>query len=146
MAGFNIAIYENLSYWGVTAHFVSETFDTGDIIKEIKFDINPKEETAYSLEQKSLSLMYDLFVDVINIAYDNDTLPRYPQVGKGRYISKQEFEHLRKIQTSDTLEEIERKIRAFWYPPHEGASIEIKGKEYTVINQNVLKEIGIKYW
>ena len=143
-ASYNLGIYENVESWEVTAHFVEETFDTGDIIKAKKFSINPKKETAFSLEQKSQPYMLELFKDVIDMAQEKGKLPRTPQ-GKGRYFSKKDFEKLRTIHPEDTLDEIERKIRAFWYPPYDGASISIQGKEFTVINDTLLKEISRRY-
>ncbi|MDD5005756.1 MAG: NeuD/PglB/VioB family sugar acetyltransferase [Candidatus Omnitrophica bacterium] len=141
VGGYNFAIFEQLSSWGVAAHFVmDETFDTGEIIKIKRFDINSDIETAYSLEQKSLGVMLDLFKEVIDLAYSKRSLPSCPQ-GDGRYISKQDFENLRKIYPSDDIEAIERKIRAFWFPPYDGASIEIKGKEFTVINERISEQI-----
>ena len=144
LGGYNFAIYEGLHYWGVSAHFVDESFDTGDIIRVRKFDINPDKETAYSLEQKSQKFLIELFKEVIDEAYERGSLPRIPQ-GEGRYITKQDFEKLRKIQPEDTVEDILKKIRAFWYPPYPGASIEIGGKEFTLIDEELLKEIGRKY-
>jgi len=142
---YNFAIYENLHQWGVSAHFVDKSFDTGDLIKVTKFDIDPEKETAFSLSQKSQSALLRLFKEVIDTVYKTGSLPRIPQ-GKGRYISKQDFEQLRKIQPSDSLEEINRKIRAFWCPPYGGASIEIQGKEFTLINEKLLREISKKYY
>ena len=144
LGGYNFAIYERLHYWGVSAHFVEESIDTGDIIRVRKFEINPDEETAYSLEQKSQRFLIELFKEVIDELCEKGSLPRIPQRG-GRYISKQDFEKLRRIQPEDTIEDILRKIRAFWYPPHHGASIEIKGREFTLIDEKLLKEIGEKY-
>jgi methionyl-tRNA formyltransferase len=141
---YNFGIYENIDYWEVTAHFVEETFDSGDIIKTKKFSIDPETETAFSLEQKSQPYMLDLFKDVIGMAQENGALPRTPQ-GKGRYFSKKEFEKLREIHSENTLEEIERKIRAFWYPPYGGAFIKIQGKEFTVVNKALLKDISRRY-
>ena len=37
-----------------------------------------------------------------------------------------------------------RKIRAFFYPPYPGALIEINGKKYTVISDEILKDLGEK--
>jgi len=142
--GYSFAIYENLSYWGVSAHFVDESFDTGDIIKTVKFNINPENETAFSLEQKSQSFLLSLFKEIIEIIMVEGHLSRHQQEG-GRYISKTEFENLRKIQTNDNLKEIERKIRAFWYPPYQGASIVIQGKEFTIVDEQLLKDIGKRY-
>lgn len=141
LGGYNFAIYERLSSWGVSAHFVDETFDTGEIIKTKWFSIDSDIETAYSLEQKSLKVMFDLFKEVVDLAFSKGSLPSCPQ-GKGRYISKQDFENLRKISPSDDTETIERKIRAFWFPPYNGAAIEIKGKEFTVINETILEQIS----
>jgi methionyl-tRNA formyltransferase len=56
LGGYNFAIYEGAPSWGVSAHFVDESFDTGDIIKVRTFDNDPSEETAYSLEQKSQTI------------------------------------------------------------------------------------------
>ncbi len=144
LGGYNIAIYENLSYWGVSAHFIEELLDAGDIIKVRNFAIDPKTETAFSLEQKSQSFLLELFKEVIERVNRRHQLPRTPQ-GKGRYIRREEFESLRKIRPEDTLEEIDRKIRAFWYPPHGGAYIDIQGKEYTLINAELMSEVGERY-
>ncbi len=145
VGGYNFALYENRSSWGVSAHFVDESFDTGDIIKVQRFIIDPKEETVFSLEQKSHRLLLDLFKEVTDIACDTGLLPRAPQ-GKGRYITRQDFENLRKIQPDDTLMEIERKIRVFWHPPYAGAAIELQGKEFTLVNEELLMEIGKVYY
>jgi methionyl-tRNA formyltransferase len=144
LGGYNFAIYEELTSWGVSAHFVAETIDTGDIIKVQRFEIVPQSETAYSLEQKSQSHLLELFKEVIETLLTGSTLPRIPQ-GAGRYISKKDFEDLRMISSENTPEEIEKKIRAFWYPPHAGAVINIRGKEYTVVNEKITKEIGKVY-
>lgn len=142
---YNFAIYENLHQWGVSAHFVDESFDTGDIIKVIKFDIDPEKETAFSLSQKSQSALLGLFKEVIDAVYKTGSLPRVPQ-GEGRYISKRDFEQLRKVHPHESLESINRKIRAFWCPPYSGAYIEIQGKEFTLINEELIKEISEKYY
>ena len=143
--GYSFAIYENLSYWGVSAHLVDESFDTGNIIKVSKFDIDPKLETAFSLEQKSLAKLLELFEEVMEKVLKDGTFKTYPQ-GKGQYFSKEDFEKLRKIHPEDSLEKIERKIRAFWYPPYGGAYLEIQGKEFTLINEKLLEDIKKMYW
>lgn len=143
--GYSFAIYENFPYWGVSAHLVDESIDSGDIIKVSKFDIDPKLETAFSLEQKSQVTLLELFEEVIEMVMRDETFKTYPQ-GKGHYFSKEDFEKLRKIQPDDSLEKIERKIRAFWYPPYGGACLELQGKEFTLINEKLLEEINEKYW
>jgi len=38
----------------------------------------------------------------------------------------------------DSLAEINRKIRAFFFPPYAGAKIKIKDQEFTLVNNDVL--------
>ena len=33
---------------------------------------------------------------------------------------------------------IEKKIRAFWFPPYDGAYVKINGQKYTLINRQLL--------
>jgi len=143
-APYSFGIFEEVDKWGVTAHFVDESFDAGDIIKVKKFGINPKEINAFDLVEKSHYELFELFKEVIDDLLKENKLPRIPQE-KGSYNSKEDFEKLRKIKPSDSYEEIERKIRAFWYPPFMGAEIKIQDKEYTIVDEKLLKKIGKKY-
>jgi methionyl-tRNA formyltransferase len=144
VGGYSCAIYENLPSWGVSAHFVDESIDTGDLIKVKRFDICAEAETAFSLEQKTQKFLLALFQEVIDMAFRDGQLPSIPQ-GSGRYVSRQDFEMLRRIKPTDTLQDVERKIRAFWYPPHEGAAFEVGGKEFSLVSDKLLAEIGRLY-
>lgn len=139
--GYSVAILENLSAWGVSAHFVSEDFDTGDIIAVDRFPIQPEAETAFSLEQKSQKFLLGLFMKVMDEAYAGKKFTHLPQ-GEGRYVDKKEFERLRHVTPEDSPEAVERKVRAFWYPPYGGAAIEMGGREYTLVSDAILKGIG----
>lgn len=136
-APYTFGIYEQSSYWGVSAHFVDEDFDTGDIIKVKTFNINPKKETAFSLEQKTQKELLKLFKEIIDKVCEKGSLPRTPQKKVGKYYSKKDFENLRQIKPEDTIDEIERKCMAFWCPPWPGA----KYKGFTLIDNKILKEI-----
>ena len=61
---------------------------------------------------------------------------------EGRYFSLKELERNKLICEDESIESIEKKIRAFWNPPYSGAQIEIKGKRYTVINEHILSWIA----
>lgn len=141
VCGYSFGIFEEVKEWGVSAHFVDKNFDTGDIIKVKKFSINSKNETALSLEKKSQLYLFNLFKEVINIVLNEENLPKIKQK-YGRYYSKKKFEQLRKIKLTDNLETIDKKIRACWFPPYRGASTNIKGHEFTVINDKILREIS----
>lgn len=137
---YNLAILENIIQWGAAAHFVDENFDTGPLIKVRYFDVDASKETALSLQLKTQPVLLALFKEVFDKLLRGETLPCIPQ-SKGRTISKKEIMAQRFITSDDTEEMVDRKIRAFWYPPNPGAQIEWNGRCYTVINQGIFDEI-----
>jgi len=144
VGGHNVAILEDLTEWGASAHFMSESFDTGDLIAVRRFPIHAKQETAWSLEQKTNSAMLALFKKVIDMAIDGRPLPRSPQ-GPGRYITRAYTQELRRIRPHDSVLEIDRKVRAFWYPPYPGATIQLRGQTFTLITEDLLHQIRRLY-
>lgn len=140
VGGYNIAILENLKYWGAAVHFVDESFDTGELVEVRRFEIDPSRETALTLEQNTQNVLFELFTDTMEKVKRDRKLTGTPQ-SEGRYFSKEDFERLRRIQPDDSQETVARKVRAFWYPPKGGASILINGSEYTVIDENILARI-----
>ena len=145
VGGYNLAIMHRLSQWGVSAHFIDEGFDTGDIIKVNRFKIKSDKETALSLEAKTQIKLLVLFDQIINMLLSEKKIPRIKQLKtKGKYFSKKDFEKLREINSNDSIKMINRKISAFWFPPFAGAYIKIKNQEFTIINQKILDEINNK--
>ena len=49
------------------------------------------------------------------------------------------------ISITDDPVLISRKIRAFWRPPFEGATLAINGQRFTVVNDYILNELGDFY-
>ena len=135
--GFNTAILENHNEFGVTAHYMDEGIDTGPIIEVDRFPINAMLETAQSLEKKSHERMIKLFKKTLTRVKNDGVLPSTRMTG-GRHMSRKEMEELKKIQPGDN---VDAKIRAFWFPPYDGAYVEIDGKNYTVINRAILEQI-----
>jgi methionyl-tRNA formyltransferase len=140
LGGYNVAIAEGMPEWGVSAHFVDERFDTGDLVAVERFAIAP-DETAFSLDLKSQERLYEVFVRVMDAALRGEELPRTAQ-GDGRYISREEFEEIRRIKPGD---DVERKVRAFWYPPYPGATTEVDGRELTVVDDRLLAALAELY-
>ena len=133
-----MAILEGLPSWGVSCHFVDEHFDTGDLVEVERFPIDQDAETAFSLDLKSQEHLLALFERVLQRVLDGEQLPRAPQ-GDGRYVSRAEFEELRVVRPGDDLE---RKLRAFWYPPWPGAVVEVDGRRLTLVDDALLAERG----
>ena len=141
VGGYNVAILEGLDEWGVSAHFVSEEFDTGDVVEVERFAIDPDAETAFSLDLKSQGRLLGLFERTIDRALGGGELPRTPQ-GEGRYVTRAEFEELRRVRAGD---DVERKLRAFWYPPYPGATVEVEGRTLTLVDEPRLREVAAAY-
>ncbi len=145
MAGYNQAILEGADRYGATAHYMVDEFDAGSIIECEYFEIDAARETAYSLERKTALAMADLFRRVVSRFETEGRLPAREQENRS-YVTKKEFQAMRRVDLQkDSPEEIERKARAFWYPPLHGAAIEVGGKEFTLVSEEMLKEIGGVY-
>ena len=141
LGGFNIAILEDFAEWGVSAHHVDAEFDTGDLVRVDRFSIDREGETALSLDLRSQERLLAVFRDVVDSALAGDQLPRTPQ-GQGRYVTREEFEASRRVGPDDPPDLVDRRIRAFWYPPYDGATTEIGGRVVTVVDRERLAEVA----
>jgi methionyl-tRNA formyltransferase len=144
LGGYNVAILEGMPEWGVSCHFVDESFDTGDLVEVDRFPIDQQTETAFSLDLRSQEQLLALFRRVMAKALAGEELPRAPQadVGPSRYVDRAEFESLRVVRPGDDLE---RKLRAFWYPPYPGAVVEVGGRTLTLVDEALLGEVADAY-
>jgi methionyl-tRNA formyltransferase len=140
LAGYNIAILYKLKEWGASAHYVDQEIDIGKIIRVYKFNFDYRYETAKSLENKTQKIQCDLYksvlTDIINRNIDNDKL--LPNIG-GTYISKKEM--LSMMRIDPTKDDITLKCHAFWFPPYSGATIELQGKQYTLVDDFILSQL-----
>ena len=141
VGGYNVAVLEGMSEWGVSCHFVDADFDTGDIVEVERFAIDPDTATALSVDVDSQERLYELFKRVMRRVLAGEELPRTPQ-GEGRYVSRGEFEAMRRVRPGDDLD---RKLRAFWYPPHAGAVVDVDGRDLTVVDEKLLAELARLY-
>ena len=137
-AGYNMAVMDELPQWGVTAHYMDEEIDTGKIIEVSSFDIEHQIETAKSVELKTQPVILELFKKTMKRALGSKTLlPTLPNMG-GRYISRSEMESMKQVCEGD---DINKKIRAFWYPPYDGAWVMIQGEKVTLVNRFILEKV-----
>jgi methionyl-tRNA formyltransferase len=146
-AGYNTAILEGRTEFGVSVHFIdSEKFDAGPIIKVLRFSINPKTETVLNLEKESQVKMELLFDETMSLFQSEANIKTSENSG-GLYLTAVELENLKKIDLdSEDVDSIDRKIRAFFFPPYAGAYIEVGGKKYTLVNESILKTIAEKLY
>ncbi len=141
IGGYNVAILEGWREWGVSSHYVDEDFDTGDLVQVDRFPIDADEETALSLDLKSQEVLLANFRSVTDRLREGEQLPRVPQ-GEGRYVTRDEMEELRRVRRDDDRALVDRRIRAFWYPPHDGATLDLAGQTVTLVDRRRLEEIA----
>jgi methionyl-tRNA formyltransferase len=141
LGGYNIAVLEGMSEWGVSCHFVSPEFDSGDLVEVERFPVDEDSATALSLDLESQERLLGVFQRVMAKMLAGEDLPRTPQ-GEGRYVGREEFESLRRVRPGDDLG---RKLRAFWYPPYPGAVIEVDGQELTLVDERLLADAAKAY-
>lgn len=142
-AGYNMAILHKLDVWGSTAHYVDSSIDTGPIIKKFTFNFDYREETAFTLEEKTMNIQKELYKSVINDVVEKGKLEAQEQsLSEGIYISRNQMEEMKLIHDDDT--DIDLKISAFWFPPYTGAYILINEKKYTLVNDKILKSLARK--
>lgn len=144
IGGYNVAILEDWEEWGVSAHFVDEQFDTGDVVRVDRFPLDRARETALSLDVRSQQRLLDVFRWTADQIAAGTPLPRTVQ-GDGRYVTREEFESLRSVRPDDPPELTTRRIRAFWYPPHDGATVEVDGHTLTLLDRALLAELAGAY-
>lgn len=142
--GYNVAILNKLPEWGATAHYVDETFDTGPIIKVFKFAFDYRIETAQTLEEKTQQIQMQLYKSVILDVMEKGKAESVQQnLNEGSYISRREMVQMMELDPNhlEQEEDLNLKIRAFWFPPYDGAGFRVNGQFYTLINHEILKSL-----
>lgn len=140
---YTFAILNNEKFFGVSAHFVAESIDAGDVIEVIKFDIDSNQMTAKELHTIAQPKLFELFKKIVIKIMKGENLPKIVQkVEDANYYSYKDFEKNRVILESDDIDIIDRKIRAYWFPPWPGAYIKKNGEEFYLINKKILEKIN----
>lgn len=132
------AIINGERYTGFTWHYMAERFDTGPILVQERLEILPG-DTAYSLYHRQIVHGMAKFENVIRrVLIDRD--PGRPQPSRGRYYSRS-LPHHGRIDRAWPQEQIERFIRAMYFPPHRGAILMIDNREIEVRNIEDYREM-----
>lgn len=141
--GYNIAILYKLPEWGVTAHYVNEDIDTGKIIRVNKFSFDNNSATAQSLEKITQDELVKLYKEILLEVKEKGKLETLDvDNSKGTYISRKQMNDMKEIKLEELNDEnLDNKVRAFWFPPYDGAYIEINGKKYTLVDKEILNSL-----
>jgi methionyl-tRNA formyltransferase len=140
VGGYNLAILDGLDEWACSAHYVDEEIDTGEIIKLQHFPIDAELETAQTLESKSQPVLHELFSTVFEMLVQAPgRLPTTSNKG-GHHLSRKELEEIKRIDLE--ADDLTRKVRAFWFPPYDGAFLEIDGQKFTLVDRSILEGLA----
>jgi methionyl-tRNA formyltransferase len=112
---------------GITFHSMTAKIDVGDILFQKKVPI-AVDETAWSLYNKLIAEFVREFDNFFK-ALKEQRLDSKPMPNGGRFF-RQGLPFDGMIDTSWNADQIERFIRAMFFPPHLGATIKIHGTPY----------------
>ncbi len=129
IGSFNFAIYDSAKQFGATAHVMGSKVDTGEIIGVQRFAM-AKEETVESLSIKTYSTQLSLYNEIIKYIRVNDSLPECDEKWKRKPFKRSELEQLATISTNMNQEEIDKRIRATYYPDKPAPFIELAGYKF----------------
>jgi len=126
---FNFAIYNSASEYGATAHLMDSKVDTGDIIRVHRFEMSATESVT-SLSNKTYKVLFSLLKEVINHIVKYDSLPETNENWLRAPYKRNELEELAKIDLIMSKDEIDKRIRATYYPGKPAPFIEISGHKF----------------
>jgi methionyl-tRNA formyltransferase len=134
--GHNALSHEILNgerHHSATLHWMQPRVDTGDIAFEDSVAIAP-DETAWSLYQKAVPLCGAVFGRFVAALAGDAAIPRVrgADAAAGRFYSRS-IADLKRITDATDLDGIDRKARAFHFPPHEPAFLERDGRRLYVV-------------
>lgn len=111
------ALLNGEAEFGVTAHWLTEGIDEGPVLFQERFPVD-KDETGWSLLQKSKSHGFVLFIRVVE-HLKHDVLPAgEPQdLNVGTTYKTKDLDPYRVVDTASiSSEELDRRLRAFYHP------------------------------
>ena len=136
---YSAAVLEDRAQWGASAHFVDDGFDTGPLIRVKYFDVDCRRETALSLQLRTQPVLFNLFREVLDLALSGEPIVSVPQA-TGRSFTRRQVMAQRFISPTDSPEMVNRKVRAFWYPPNPPAEILLAGSSYALMNRRTFED------
>ncbi len=123
------AIINGERYTGFTYHYMVEAVDAGNIILQQQIAISPA-DTAYSLYHRSICEGLARLPEVMRLV-TVERFPGRPQPGNGSHFARK-LPWGGRIDPHWSREQVERFIRAMYFPPFTGAVIEIDGQDHEV--------------
>lgn len=135
----NHAIANGEKSYTSTIHWINKNVDEGGLAYKKTIKIK-KSETAISLYNKTLKSCEYIITNLFHGIVKNN-IPSKNIKGKGKFYSKTSLESLKKINLNNKNHQIERLVRACFFPPNEPAFFINRGKKFYIIPKEQLKKI-----
>lgn len=146
--GFNAAshaILEGASWFGPTLHWMEPAADAGPVAFRANFEV-PRDATARSLHDLTCQTSEALFAHLVDHLVERRLPPRVPLAGPPRLYSRRSLSEHREIVDISNEVEVDRKSRAFWFPPFEPAFCCPNGKKYYILPAAAISDIATTSW
>jgi methionyl-tRNA formyltransferase len=128
----NHAILNGERYYSSTVHWMAEEVDAGGIAFEESFEIGPK-ETAKGLYERASRAGETAFRKLVDHLAAGKPIPNVPALGAGTFYPRNSLGALREIKKIEDVQEVDRKARAFYFPPFEPAYFILDGHKFYVL-------------
>lgn len=138
------AILEGATQFGVTLHWMDPMPDAGAIAFEEWFEI-PRDATALAVHHSTLQAGQRLFTRLVSSLLQGRLPPRAPMVGPPTIYPRRALSEHREILDTSNHIEVDRKSRAFWFPPFEPAFFRSKEKKYYVVPPRGVSDIAMAH-
>ena len=140
--GYNFAFLNKETEYGVSVHELNDNFDMGDIIEVLKFPYDFKNGNLKELVKLTDEYLFQLFRKTYYRLKNNENFDVVEQIKEnGKYYSRKMFEKSKQINLENQDENIDEKIKAFWYPPFEPEYIKKNEKKYYLLTEKIYKSI-----
>ncbi len=140
-APINWAILEGEQTLGLTAHFVDEGLDTGDVIVQRSFELGPDEDVGNALEK-----LYPLYVEVtreVLDAFRAGDVPRRRQDHALATVFAARHPDDGLIRWSEPADRLRNLVRAVAHP-YPGAFTSVEGRRLTIWSARALPGNGAR--
>lgn len=125
--------------YGVTLHKMDLGFDTGDIIAQNLFDIDP-DETARNLFDRSNAAALAMFLEAAPRIIDGNFSTKPQDLSKRSYFGKGLVNYTDLIDMNRPTREVYCDIRARIFPPYQGPTFSLRGQKYSITSAKTLKD------
>ena len=120
------AIYDGASAFGVTCHRMEPAVDAGQIVAVRRFSVYDS-DTVVSLHQRTYTYLLALFYDTVAELLDHQSLGEVQEQWRRKPTTRKDLLELQRITPDMNLGEIQKRVRATYFPGQPLPYIEVEG-------------------